>query len=167
MKTIHFILFISFVMTSCHVMKQRIKHNHRKSNSFVEKIYKKYHNVFYAGSMYSNFSYVWTYKNDSVIIGYTLVDGKIKSTKTYKPFASIKFPENNENKEIFESECLVMDGDFLSFKILRDKKEYRETYYVKLPCFVEKEWKSNFLNYLKESCIRYCSKKDLDMFERP
>lgn len=159
MKKCFFICQITFVglalflLSSCattHYSKTAhyFKKNYRETERWVHRLYKRNGNAFYITSTYSNFSYVWTYKEDEIEIR-RLLEGKVQGRRTCKGNKLKQYDEKtlaDAEKELEEKCPFELDGDYEGYIIQMNGKAYEYSSCSSVDCMRQNVYDSEFLN---------------------
>ncbi|WP_196889610.1 hypothetical protein [Aureivirga sp. CE67] len=136
------IINILLFLSSCSI-NHKILSNDKYTTKLVNTIFKEHGNAFSVSSTYYTFSTVWFYTSDKIKI-YHLNNGKI--LEKYE-FSSQNFLNEVPVKEVFEvNGCMEFDGDGFIYKVNLNNMIYEDELPINLNCFLEKKYKSKFLN---------------------
>lgn len=147
------LLFFAIIfLLSCSTIKNSIQKNHSKTDKLVSILLEENSNAFYLKSSYSNFSTVWFYSNNRIVI-FKLSNGKIDSKNDYQNKTQL----NSFSKEvIFElDKCIELDGDGFGFKIKNDDNIIQEDLPINVECLKKGKYQSDFLNEVVRDISTY------------
>ena len=147
-----FVGLVLLLLSSCtatHYSANRyFKKNHRATERWVHRLYKRNGNAFYINSTYSNYSYVWTYKDDGIEIR-ELVEGKVQGRRTCKGKRLKQYDEKalaDAENELEEKCPCELDGDEEGYIIQVNGKAYEYSGVSSIDCMKENVYDSEFLN---------------------
>ncbi len=140
------VLAFSF-LSSCSTMHV-FKKNHRSTERWVNRLYRRNGNAFYMTSTYSTGSYVWTYKGDKIEIRKLnfgkVVEKQILETKGIGPYDEKSLKE--AKKELEENCFYELDGDGVGYIIRVNGDAYRDDYPSEIDCMKQNVYGSAILN---------------------
>ncbi|WP_448606234.1 hypothetical protein [Paenimyroides ceti] len=156
-----FFLFLIILIQGCGI-NSRIKSNYKQTNKLAIELFNENTNVISIQYEYANYAYLLTY-TEYEVRSYKMKDGKIFSVSNFLKKENfrdvVKDFEGLSNKDF--TSCIEMDGGYIFFKF-NNKSLHEMTLGVNLKCFIETEFDSKFLNYIKEDLINI-NKTDKDL----
>lgn len=155
MKRFCFIFFITFCLFSCNTHMSRIIKNNDRTKSMVVRIFNLQHNVYYIASTYSNYSTIWYYQGNTIVI-IKLRNGRVIEKRSHLVLSHI-FQEKDYYDALLEMECqlITLDGDCLGGNIKINGAPQQFVFYINIPDFVSKKFNSIVLQRLASDIKHY------------
>ena len=155
MFKINYFIIICLFFLSCGGINKQIKRNDKKTSSLYEELLDENKNAFALNSTYFNFSRVWTYKRDKIVV-FDLKNGKIQDTRIYGNSNNdwLNFAED-DIKPVATGGCLELDGDLMRYSIIKDDALISVELPISIECFLKAENHSRFYKELAKDIETY------------
>lgn len=158
MKKIYMFYFVIFCLCleSCSTMHS-IKRNQKCTAKQVDYLYQNNRNAFYLGSTFANFSTVWTYSEDKIVI-YRLQKGKIKEKQIFEGKELMQYNEESlrdMKKELERIGAWELDGDLFGLSIEIERKRHDVAYPINIIYLKQGKYNSIFLNKIINDMKKY------------
>lgn len=152
-NTIALLSLLIFQLTSCSGMR-KFRRNDRRTYRLFHSLAKKQGNAFYINSTYANYSKVWYYTGERMVV-YKIINARIRTKNEYPSRTQLITSFSEEaDYEVFN--CSELDGGGFGFKIVLDGETLiEEEYPTNIDCLKKGGFQTKFLNDIANDISTY------------